>query len=106
MRIAKGDLQGVEFSILSQPFYGSDCVSRHLRGEQHAGLHSFAVEMNRACSTDPLEGASDMGSGEPEMVAKEVNQQGPGRDTRLDGLSIDMYMDYDVARHYRTPFAL
>ena len=104
MGFLEGGLQGMWLAVLGQALNGQDPAPRNLSCEQHARLHSLTVELDRAGAADPLERAADVGAGEIEMVSQKVNEQGSGRDIRLDLLPVDMGADSDLGRHQWAPF--
>jgi hypothetical protein len=53
-----------------------------------AGLYGFAVEMHDAGAA--LRGvAADMGAGQPQVFAQELDSQGPGVDIGVNGGAVD-----------------
>src|SRR5262249_9835811 len=66
---------------------GADIGAVRLHGEHGARLHRLAVEIDRAGAA--VAGlAADMRTGEVELLAQEVDQQGARLDQRLDALAV------------------
>ena len=68
-----------------------------LGGEHQAAPHGLAVDLDRAGATHTVR-ATDVGSGQMEMVADEVDQQQSSLDLALVGPPIDSDVDRDAIR--------
>jgi hypothetical protein len=69
----KGLLDGMKFPIVGEPFDRRDRVAIGLHGQHETGTYRFTVNVYRAGATDAVF-TSDVGSGEPEILAQEVAQ--------------------------------
>jgi phage terminase large subunit-like protein len=80
----------------SSPFSDSTVVisAVGLRGEHEAGLDRLAVEQHRAHAADALL-AADVGTGQAEVVAEEVDEQPPRLDLALHLLAVHGHVDAD-----------
>src|SRR6478672_6385194 len=91
-------LQRVERGAVGHPLDGLDLVPVGLDREDGAGLRALAVEVDGARAA--VAGvAPDVGAGQPEVVAQEVDEQEPRFDVGLVGLAVDG--DRDVLRGHR-----
>ena len=69
-------LDRVELAVLLQPLDGHDLAAVGLHGQHGARLHGHAVEQHRAGAA--VGGvAADVGAGEPEDLAEQVDEQQP-----------------------------
>ena len=75
-------LDRVELAVLLQALDGRDLAAVGLHGEHGAGLHGHAVEQHRAGAA--VGGvAADVGAGEAQVLAEQVDQQQARLDLRL-----------------------
>ena len=78
----------MELTVVAQALDRGDVGTLRLHGEDRAGLDRTAVEMHGACTA--LSGiAANMGTGEMELVADQLDQEGPGINVDLDGATVD-----------------
>ena len=76
VHLAKAFLQRMQGAVgISHAFDGADIGAVRLHGEHGARLHRLAIEVDRAGAA--MAGVTaDMGSGEVQLLAQEVDQQG------------------------------
>ena len=75
MMVVERLLQRVQLSIDGKPFDRRNRTTVGLHGKHQAGLHRLTVEVDGAGTAYSLEGAANMGAGEPGDVANEVDEQ-------------------------------
>ena len=74
-------------AIGGQPLDGPDLVAVGHHRKRGAGLHRLAVEMHDASAA--LRGvAADMGTGQPQVFAQKLHQEGTGVDIGVDGIAV------------------
>ncbi len=85
-------LEGMQGAVLLEAFDGHNLAPVGLHREHRARLHGPAVENDRA---GPAVGgvAADMGAGEAEHLADEVDEEQAGLDVRLVLLTVDRHLD-------------
>src|SRR4030095_459087 len=94
-------LEGVEGAVLFGAFHGHDLALVRLHREHRARLHGASVEDDRAGPA--MRGvAADMGAGEAEHLADEVDEEEPGLDVGLVLLTVDRHLDVHE-RHLPPP---
>ena len=59
-----------------------------LHRQHQAGAHDLAVDAHRAGAANPVL-ATDMGSGQLQMLAQEIRQIEPRQNMRIDALAVD-----------------
>ena len=74
-------LQRMELAVLFEAFDGHDLAAVGLHGEDRARLDGAAVHDDRAGAA-VARVAPDVGAGEPQVLAEEVDQQQPRLDVR------------------------
>jgi hypothetical protein len=72
---AKGFLKGMELLGRAQAFNCCDCPPISLDSKQQTASNGNAVEENRTSATDPVF-ASDVSSGELQLLPQSVDQRG------------------------------
>src|SRR2546421_123199 len=92
MIVAERRLHRVQFVAFCDAFDGSDVRVRGLAGQYGAGFYRPAVDMDDAGAA--LAGvAADMGAGQVQMVAQEMDEKGPVFDLSRDGLAVHGQFD-------------
>src|SRR5919198_26971 len=81
-------LQRMQLAVLRQALDRRDLAAVGLDGEHGARLHREPVDVDRAGAADGRV-AADLRSGEPEVVAEEVDEQRPRLDLRLVPDAVD-----------------
>ena len=85
-------LQGVQLAVLGQAFNRRDLRAIGLDGEDGARLGAAAVDEHRAGTA--LAGvAADVGAGQEQLLAEEVDEEQPGFHVRFSYLAIDGHRD-------------
>src|SRR2546426_6117760 len=80
-------LERVEVRAVGHPLDGADLGAARRHGEHRAGLGAAAVDQHRACPA--VAGvAADVGPGQAERVAQEMDEQKAGLDLCLAGLAV------------------
>jgi hypothetical protein len=98
--LVEGGLQGTEaFAVVGgQTFDGGHLGLDGLGGQQRAGLGGASVEQDRAGAAGGGV-AADLGAGQAEVVAKELNQQGAGLEGHRHGRAVDLHRQADLLIH-------
>ena len=90
--VAERRLHRVQFVALRDALDGGDVAAGRLPGQHGAGLHRPAVDMDDAGAA--LAGvAADMGAGQTQVFAQEMDQQGPVLDLGRDGFAVHRQFD-------------
>ncbi len=72
--LTEGGLHGMQRAAVGHAFNGGDLLIFRLHGEQRTGFYWLAVQVHGACAA--LAGiAADVGAGEAQLFAQDVNQQ-------------------------------
>ena len=90
--VAEGRLHRVQFVALGDAFDGGDVGAVGLARQHGAGFDRLAVDMDDAGAA--LAGvAADMGAGQVEIFAQEMDQERPVFDVDRDGLAVHRQFD-------------
>jgi len=81
-------LDGVEFSLRSEPFDGGDLSPVRLDGEDGAAFHGLSVKKNGARAANRGLTA-DVRSSKSRVVAQQMDQQGSGLDVEGADFAVD-----------------
>ena len=88
MVLVKRLLQRSEGAVTCKPFHCGDGGTVGLAGEHQAAAHRPAIDIYRASAAHAM-GATDMGAGQMQMVANEIDQQQPRLDLAFVGAAVD-----------------
>ena len=88
-------LQICEHSVLGQAFDGFHRFSGNLRGQGQAAARGAPVDQHRAGAADAVL-ATEMGSGQLELLAQEIGQMLPRLDAAPQRLAVERRVDLDV----------
>src|SRR5437899_580387 len=95
-------LDGMELAVLLQPFDGGDVAAVGLHGQHRARLHGHAVEEDGAGAA--VRGvAADVGAGEPEALAQQVDEQQARLHLCFEGRAVDGDVDVMLRHRYFPP---
>jgi hypothetical protein len=75
-----------------QVFDGANLVAIQLHGQHQARADRLAIEQHGAGTAHPVL-TTDVGAGQPEVVAQEIAQQVPRLDPPLDAAAVDLAHD-------------
>ncbi|MGY4282914.1 hypothetical protein ACVWXO_002134 [Bradyrhizobium sp. LM2.7] len=90
--VAEGGLHGVQLVAPGDAFDGGDVGAVGLSRQHRAGFHRLAVHVHDAGTA--LAGvAADMGPGEVEVIAQELDQQGAVLDVNGNSLAVHCQFD-------------
>ena len=93
MIVAERRLHRVQFVALGDALDGGDIGAGGLAGQHGAGFDRAAVDMDDAGAA--LAGvAADMGAGQVEIFAQEMNEEGPVLDIGGDRLAVHRQFDW------------
>jgi len=93
--IAERRLHGVQFVAFCDALDGGDVRARGLAGQHGAGLYRPAIDMDDAGAA--LAGvAADMGAGQVQIFAQEMDEKGPVFDFSRDGLPFTVSLTVDT----------
>ena len=73
-----------------------------LHRQHQAGTNDLAVHAHRAGAANPVL-ATDMRSGQLQMLAQEIRQIEPRQNMRIDALAVDVERDRHLGRHAGPP---
>jgi hypothetical protein len=94
MVFPKSFLHGMQHAVLCQPLDRGHLGALGLQRQRGAALHRFAVDMHDAGAA--LAGvAAHMRAGQAQMIAKELNEQGPGFHFPRNGLAVHRHGNGD-----------
>src|SRR5262245_17522015 len=96
-------LDGMELAVPLEPFDGQEISAVGLHGEDRARLHRNAVHQDSAGAA-MRRIATDVGAGQPQLFAKEVDEEEPRLDLGLVLGAVDRDMDL-VTGHLYAPCA-
>src|SRR5215831_16009697 len=82
-------LQRRKIGVVGESFYRHDLAAVSLHRQHPAGAHGRAIEENGAGPAHAML-ASDMGSGEAELVAQAIRKGKSWLDVDLDAFSVDL----------------
>jgi hypothetical protein len=87
MTLAEGRLHRVQFAIVTQAFDRGDLGALRLNGQDRAGFDGASIQMHGTSAA--LSGiATHMGSSEMQLIADQLDQEGPGIDVDLNGTPV------------------
>src|SRR5689334_14370973 len=90
--VAERRLHRVQFVAFCDALDGGDVRARGLAGQHSAGLYGTAIDMDDAGAA--LAGvAADMGAGQVQIFAQEMDEKGPVFDFSRDGLAVHGQFD-------------
>ena len=102
--ISKGGLQVGDLTAVGQSFDGFDRCPVCLHRQHQTGTNGLAVHAHRTCAANPML-ATDMRSGQLQMLAQEVRQVESWQNVRIDGLTVDFERDWQGGHHTGPPAA-
>jgi len=88
----KAFLNGMEITILGEPLYGDYFAAIDLGGQHGAGFGGLSVDQDVA-GTAAAGVAADVGAGQLQVLAQEVDEQGPGLHFGFPGLTVYGYLN-------------
>ena len=100
--IAKRGLQIGDLAAVGQSLDGLDRCAVRLHRQHQAGTNDLAVHAHGAGAADPVL-ATDMGSGQLQLLTQEIRQIEPRQNMRIDALAVDLERDRHGSGHARPP---
>lgn len=97
-------LNRVKPAVVGQPLDRCDSVAIRLHGQHQARADGIVVEEHGTGAADPVF-TSDVGSGQPEILAEEVAQEQAGFDEALARRAVDGHRDRDLPCIVQAPGA-
>jgi hypothetical protein len=87
MTLTEGRLHRMQFAIVAQAFDRGDLGALRLNGQDRAGFDGASIQMHGTSAA--LSGiATHMGSSEMQLIADQLDQEGPGIDVDLNGTPV------------------
>jgi hypothetical protein len=86
--LSQGSLQRMKLAVGRQAFDGPDSAPVYLNSEEQARAHRHVVYVNGAGSAGSHRTA-DLGPGQAQTLAKEVDEQHPGWNVDVDRVFVD-----------------
>ena len=100
--IAERGLQISDLAAVGQSLDGLDRRAVGLHRQHQAGTNDLAVHAHGACTADPVL-ATDMRSGQLQLLAQKIRQIEPRQNLRGDALTVHLERDCHGIRHARPP---
>jgi len=87
MTLAEGRLHRMQFALVTEPFDRRDLGALRLHSQDRAGFNGATVHVHGTGAA--LSGvATHVGSGEMQLVADQLDQEGPGININLNGTPV------------------